>query len=210
MRFRSLTLRLTFYCIVGLLAAYFTLPATVYLPYTLFRHDETANSTRTAWATGRARKLVLSCLRKNSDGAIYIETTDALRVYQKQNPDLRFAVFDPYNGYVFHGSSMEVAERFSIIISQAYIYDQVFHVIFDTPIGKVGIIVYGSYSSLGRHVCSMVCIPNIDECDFQYPSVFRYFGHCFLGREEEPRAIASERGKNLRDRREFAQRTCVN
>ncbi len=146
MRFRSLTSRLTFYCILGLLAAYFTLPATVYLPYTLFRHDEFAESTRTVWAAGRARKLVLSCLRKDSDGAIYIETTDALRVYQEQNPDLRFAVFDPNNGYVFHGSSSEVTERFSTMISQAYIYDQVFHIIADTPIGKVGIIVYGSYS----------------------------------------------------------------
>ncbi len=146
MRFRSLTARLTFYCTLGLLVAYFTLPATVYLPYTLFRHDETANSTRAFWAAGRAREIVLRSLRKSPDGARYVETTDALRAYEEQNPEFRFAVLDARTGYIFPGSSNEAAaERFSNLIPQIDLYDPLFHITSNTPIGKVVILVYGSY-----------------------------------------------------------------
>ena len=197
MRFRSLTARLTFYCTFGLLVAYFTLPATVYLPYTLFRHDETANSTRAFWAAGRAREIVLRSLRKSPDGARYVETTDALRAYEEQNPEFRFAVLDAGTGYIFPGSSNEAAaERFSNLIQQIDLYDPLFHITSNTPIGKVVILVYGSYFHWNDMFFRWYSICNIDEYTFKCRFVCGFLEHCFLGRQEEPRALAPERREN--------------
>lgn len=157
---RSLSSRLILYWILGSFLAFFTLPATVYLPLTALRVGDDANTNLEGWTTKRARNLVLEALRQDADGAKHVALTPALRAHMARNPEFKFAVFDAQTGALLPGSSAELAALFGgptrveTIRSLIHLVDDSnpnargFDRTIDTSIGKMRIIVYGAYFHL--------------------------------------------------------------
>jgi signal transduction histidine kinase len=152
----SLSSRLIAYWIVGSILAFFTIPATVYLPLTALKIGEYANTNLEGWTTKRARDLVVDALREDTRAGEYVELTDALRAHMARNPEFRFAVFDAGTGSLLSGSSGELASHFDSK-SDVEVVGSMFHLAndpnvaargyyrtVDTPIGRVKVIVYGA------------------------------------------------------------------
>lgn len=153
----SLSARLIAYWAVGSAIAFFTLPATVYLPLVALHLDEAPDARLEAWTTKRARIAVEASLRKAPDGSKFVELPDEFRAYLKRNPEFRFAVIDTESGAVLPGSSSELAAAFKPL-DHVDVLSITFHLTndpnpnlrgfvrkLDTAVGNVEFIVYGAY-----------------------------------------------------------------
>lgn len=155
-RLRSLSSRLIVYWLVGSLLAFFSIPATVYLPLAAIQFGDNAQTNLEAWTTRRASAVVAAALRQREDGSKYIETTDELRRHLAVNPNFKFAAFDPLTGDAFAGSSLEASD-FRIIPRGYQEYASNFRALDDpnprfrgfaclmeTSVGQVRIVVFGA------------------------------------------------------------------
>ncbi|PWB82972.1 MAG: sensor histidine kinase [Methylocystaceae bacterium] len=155
-RNQALSSRLVAYWVAGSVLAFFTLPATVYLPLTALKIGDYANTGLEGWTTKRGRDVVLESIRRDADGSIYVELTAALRAHSIRNPRFKFAVVDPETGGPLPGSSTGLASAFSKAPS-VDVMTSMFHLTddpnptgrghyraVDTPFGRLKIIVYGS------------------------------------------------------------------
>ncbi|PWB81382.1 MAG: sensor histidine kinase [Methylocystaceae bacterium] len=145
------------YWVVGSFLAFFTLPATVYLPLTALRVGDNATTGLEGWTTKRARNLVVDSLRQTAEGAKFVEFTPALRTHMARNPEFRFAVFDAETRALLPGSFIDLAGYFDRE-SRVETRGAMIHLIddpnpnargydrtIDTPIGNMRVIVYGAY-----------------------------------------------------------------
>jgi signal transduction histidine kinase len=153
---RSLASRLIVSWIFGSMLAFFTTPATVHIPLAFFLGADHRLALE-VWTTKRARDIVVSALRRGADGKLMVGETEALRNHCERNPHFRFAVFDPSNGALLAGSSVELAKSFEALMGNVEVYGSLFHLSDDpnpnargyvrttlTPFGRLGTIVYGA------------------------------------------------------------------
>jgi signal transduction histidine kinase len=141
---------------IGSFLAFFTLPATVYLPLSAMRVGDGASYGLAGWTTKRARNLVIDALRRDSNGEARVEITPALAVQIARNPGFRYAVFDAGTGALLAGSSESLAAHFRLqpnvetLGAMFYLTDDPnpdargYDRAVDTPIGRMRVIVYGA------------------------------------------------------------------
>jgi len=167
---RSLLLRLLLNWTIFSLIVFFTLPATVEIPLAAFGiggargmmaeapdRASSVNFGLEGLTVRRARKILLTSIRKDPSGALYIEDTPAMKNYRLWNPEFRFAVFYPQTGAFLPGSSSELADYFKDQTKQIHIIGSMFHILNDpnarsrgyarvaeTRFGLLGTIVYGA------------------------------------------------------------------
>lgn len=153
---RSLSARLISHWIVALTIAFFTLPATVYLPLAALHVGEPSAVGLESWTTKRARNIVIAALRADGPERERIELTPELRAHMERNPRFCFAVFDAESRALLPGSSRRLADYFDAN-SKIQSFGSTFHLaddpnpnargydrITETPIGRMRVIVYGA------------------------------------------------------------------
>lgn len=155
-RNRSLAFRLITYWIAASALVFFTLPITVYIPFSLFGIAADPNSNLQSWANSVAIEIVSQALAKDSSGDLFIEQTDPIHAYKVRNPEFRFACVETATGAVLPGSSTELAAMFTGP-NRSGLFSSSFHLVgdpnpksrglartIDTSFGKVIFVVYGS------------------------------------------------------------------
>jgi signal transduction histidine kinase len=166
---RSLLSRLLLNWAIFSLIVFFTLPATVDIPLIAFgiggsravsdvpNRASKINFGLDGLATLRARQILLASIEKDPAGALNIKDTPAMKKYRQNNPEFRFAAFDPETGDPVRGSSSELVDYFKSQTTQIQLIGSMFHILTDpdarargyartadTRFGRLGTIVYGA------------------------------------------------------------------
>lgn len=111
---RSLLMRLVVFMAVAGTLMIATIPLTYIFPMVYFQlwpYNERALDT---YAHRRVKKIIVESLRRNDDGVLSIEETDALISLKRQSPQLRYAIRDEVTGEYVNSSSKDLEDIVNI------------------------------------------------------------------------------------------------
>ncbi|MBG0810857.1 HAMP domain-containing histidine kinase [Methylosinus sp. H3A] len=156
---RSLSSRLIVYAIFGSIIGFVTLPMIFVLGLLATSLWQGGRSPFDEIRNPRTREVVIAALRKDADGEKYIEKTRDLQNFIRENPEFRFAVFDPRSKRALEGSAPELVEAFGNFGAPLNLHRSTFHISVggSTPKGEfaavaspVGEVLLASYGSKFR------------------------------------------------------------
>jgi len=107
---RSLLVRLVVFTVVAGVLMIATVPLTYIFPMVYFQLWPYEGRSLDIYAHRRVKAVIVESLRRNNDGVLFIDNTDALVSLKRQSPQLRYAVEDETTGQYVSSSSKELEE----------------------------------------------------------------------------------------------------
>ncbi|CAN2536410.1 Adaptive-response+sensory-kinase+SasA [Methylocapsa aurea] len=107
---RSLLMRLVVFMVVAGVLMITTMPLTYIFPMVYFQLWPYNDRSLDNYAYRRVKTIIVESLRRNDDGVLFIDDTDALISLKRQSPQLRYAVKDETTGQYVSSSWKELEE----------------------------------------------------------------------------------------------------